>query len=54
MMRSCDFHTHYANDVALASILLHYVAKKVDVPVGTFTHFVGSLHVYAKDVADVF
>jgi thymidylate synthase len=53
-MRSCDFYTHYANDVALASMLLHYVAKKTDLDVGHFTHFVGSLHVYAKDVADVF
>lgn len=54
MMRSCDFFTHYANDVALASMLLHYVAQKADVSVGTFTHFIGSFHVYAKDVADVF
>jgi thymidylate synthase len=54
MMRSCDIYTHYANDVALASMLLHYVAKQTDFKVGTFTHFVGSLHVYAKDVAHVF
>jgi thymidylate synthase len=54
MMRSCDFYTHYANDVALATILLHYVAKQTDFKVGTFTHFLGSLHVYAKDVAHVF
>ena len=54
MMRSCDFFTHYPNDVALASILLHYAAKRAKLKVGTFTHFIGSLHVYAKDVADVF
>jgi thymidylate synthase len=54
VMRSCDFYTHYANDVALASMLLHYVAKMTDYKVGTFTHFLGSLHVYAKDVAHVF
>lgn len=54
MMRSCDFFTHYPNDAALAAILLHYVAKRADLKVGTFTHFIGSLHVYAKDVADVF
>ncbi len=54
MMRSCDFFTHYANDVALATVMHHYVAKETGYEVGTFTHFVGSLHVYAKDVADVF
>lgn len=54
MMRSCDFFTHYPNDVALATVLQHYVAKETDLRVGTFTHVVGSLHVYAKDVADVF
>jgi len=54
MMRSCDIYTHYANDVALATMLLHYVAKQAELKVGSFTHFVGSLHVYAKDVAHVF
>jgi len=54
MMRSCDFYTHYGNDVALATMLLHFIAKNVELKVGTFTHFVGSLHVYAKDVAHVF
>lgn len=54
MMRSCDLMTHYANDVALASMLLHHVAEATDYDVGTFVHFIGSLHVYQKDVADVF
>jgi len=35
-------------------MLLTYIAGATDLEVGTFTHFVGSLHVYAKDVADVF
>jgi thymidylate synthase len=54
MMRSCDIATHYPNDIALATILQHYIAQKTELGVGTFTHFIGSLHVYAKDVADVF
>lgn len=54
MMRSCDFATHYSNDVALANIMQHWLAEKTDYQVGTFTHFVGSFHVYQKDVADVF
>jgi thymidylate synthase len=54
MMRSCDFHTHWANDVALATMMLHFVAAATEYEVGALTHFVGSLHVYQKDVADVF
>ena len=54
MMRSCDLYTHYANDIALAAMLLHYIAGQVEVPVGPLTHYVGSFHVYAKDVANVF
>lgn len=53
-MRSCDLFTHYANDIALAAMLLHYVAKRTGYKVGTFTHFIGSFHVYYKDVKDVF
>lgn len=54
MMRSCDFHTHYANDVALANIMQHYIAERTGHKVGKFTHFIASFHIYKKDVADVF
>jgi thymidylate synthase len=54
MMRSCDFLTHYPNDVALATLLLKYLSTQSEIPVGTFTHFIGSFHVYQKDVEDVF
>jgi len=54
VMRSCDLFTHYPNDIALAAIMQHHVAKKSGYKVGTFTHFIGSFHVYYKDVKDVF
>lgn len=54
VMRSCDFNTHFPNDVYLAIKLLEYVAESCDMPVGNFTHTMFSLHVYRKDVADVF
>lgn len=54
IMRSCDFATHYANDVCLATLLLEHVADRAKMEVGTFTHFIGSFHVYARDVAEVF
>jgi len=54
VMRSCDFATHWANDVALASLLLHHIAQRAELEVGSLTQFIGSFHVYAKDVASVF
>lgn len=54
VMRSCDFVTHFPNDVWLANQLQLYISSMADIQMGTFTHFIGSLHVYAKDVAGVF
>jgi hypothetical protein len=49
-MRSCDFLTHFCHDVYLAVGLLQYVADQVGMQVGNFTHFIGSLHAYQKDM----
>lgn len=54
MMRSSDFTTHFANDVYLAMRLLEHVADATGYEVGTFTHTIFSLHVYAKDIQGVF
>jgi thymidylate synthase len=54
MMRSCDFFTHYPNDVALAAMLLRYVADETGYDVGSFTHYIGAFHVFEKDVSHVF
>lgn len=54
VMRSCDFFTHYPNDIALASMLQDFVAHHTESEVGTFTHVVFSLHVYQLNVKDVF
>ena len=54
LQRSADFITHWQNDQYLAVKLLLWVANKAGVPVGTFTHWLGSLHVYTKDVEGVF
>lgn len=53
-MRSCDFATHFKNDVYEAFSLQCYVAEKVGVPVGDFIHHIASFHVYKKDIKDVF
>jgi len=53
-MRSCDYATHMENDTYLATKLLEYVAKRTGYEPGNFTHFVGSLHVYRKDLKGVF
>lgn len=54
VMRSCDFSTHFINDVYLAIKLLEYVAEKTGLKVGSFTHTMFSLHVYKEDVSKVF
>jgi thymidylate synthase len=54
MERSADFAIHFENDQYLSHKLQRYMAEKVGVPAGRFTHWIGSLHVYQKDVAGVF
>ncbi|MBO7695472.1 MAG: hypothetical protein J6T10_22835 [Methanobrevibacter sp.] len=54
VMRSCDFNTHFNNDVYLGIKLLEYVAKRCNMEVGNFTHTMFSLHVYRKDLKNVF
>lgn len=53
-MRSSDFATHFDNDCWLALQLQAYVAERLDQPIGSFTHFINSLHTYAANVAGVF
>ena len=54
VMRSCDFVTHFRNDVYLAIKFLEWVAEKTGYPVGDFTHTMFSCHVYNKDIQGVF
>ncbi len=54
VMRSCDFITHFRNDVYLAIKLLEWVADKTGYEVGNFTHTMFSLHIYKKDSKGVF
>lgn len=53
-MRSCDFVTHWQNDVWLALMLLDFVCNKTGHTPGRFSQFINSFHVYEKDVAGVF
>lgn len=54
LQRACDFVTHYQNDIYLATQLQGFIADQLDVPHGFFTHWVASMHVFRKDVKDVF
>ena len=49
-MRSCDYFTFFASDMVLTLLLLRWVAQNLNLSVGTFTHFIGSLHAYQKDI----
>lgn len=54
LLRSSDFGEHYNYDMYLSTRLLNHVAEILKVPVGTFTHWIGSFHVFEKEVADAF
>jgi len=51
-MRSCDFLTHFPVDISLALLLQDWFSDKLELDVGTFTWFCGSLHAYAKDMKE--
>lgn len=53
-MRSCDFVTHWQNDVFLTLMLLDFICMKTGHAPGRFSQFINSFHVYKKDVAEVF
>ncbi len=52
VMRSCDFLKHFASDVALAIKLQQHIQKELGptIKLGTFTHIIGSLHAFQKDL----
>lgn len=54
VMRSCDFATHFSNDVFFACKLLDYVSEKTGYLRGTVTQTIFSMHIYERDVKDVF
>lgn len=49
-MRSCDFLTHFIHDVYFTLMLQAYIAGQLGIEAGNFTHFMGSLHAYQKDL----
>lgn len=53
-MRSCDFAEHFKNDVFLACKLHDYVCAHTKLPKGDFIHSMTSIHIYKKDIADVY
>jgi len=54
LQRSADFITHFQNDTYLAVKMQKHLAEETGYPVGRFTHFVLSLHMFRKDAAGVF
>ena len=53
MMRSNDIWLGTPYDVAFFTELQRYMAKRLNVKSGTYTHFVVSLHLYDRNVEDV-
>ncbi len=54
IQRSSDLKTHFENDVWMAHSLQRYIAAKVGIPVGIYTHMIFSLHMFRKDAEGVF
>lgn len=54
LQRSSDYSTHFQNDLYLATKMLFYVAGEAGVKPGHLIHWVGSLHIFKKDVEGVF
>lgn len=54
LQRSADFHTHFQNDVWLACAMLFEIASQTGLKVGSFSHHVFSLHVFRRDLGEVF
>lgn len=54
LQRSADIITHLENDQFLSHKLQRHIAERAGLEVGRFTHWIGSLHAYKKDLADIF
>ena len=50
LQRSCNFPKHYQDDVYLAYKLQLWVAEKLGLTTGSFSHWVGSLHEFVREV----
>jgi thymidylate synthase len=54
LQRSADIVTHFENDVYLAHKLQEYIALNIGADIGQYSHWIGSLHAYRKDIAEIF
>lgn len=54
LQRSADFVTHLENDIYLAYYFQSYMATRTELLPGNFTHWIGSLHIFQKDIEGVF
>lgn len=53
IMRSNDIWFGLPYDIAFFTELQRYIAYRLDIPVGSYTHFVTSMHLYDKDYETV-
>lgn len=53
IMRSNDVYTGFPYDVTYFRILQYIIAEELDIPVGDYTHFVCSMHLYDRNKNDI-
>jgi thymidylate synthase len=51
MMRSNDVILGLTNDVFTFTMLHEYISSHVEIPIGDYTHFASSLHLYESDLS---
>lgn len=49
LQRSCNFPKHFQDDIYLARKLQEWVADKLEIPPGSFSHWIGSLHIFIQE-----
>jgi thymidylate synthase len=54
LQRSADLVTHFENDLYLACKMQHYISQETGVPIGRYTHWIASLHMFRKDSEGIF
>lgn len=60
LQRSADFATHFDNDLYLAVRTAMEISQRIGdmtgtyYPIGSYTHWIGSLHIFKKDIKEVF
>jgi len=49
LQRSCDYINHFQNNLFVSHMIQQHVAARLNLPVGIYHHWFGSIHIFKKD-----